>query len=263
MKFSPHWHFSLQTLAVLYFATLMLWAVFYFLLGEQLRSWTALEKQASWTNATLFILKFALLWGSLLACGIILSRRVGIEPTLLSLSTPGSSATNQVAKLLGTGILWGLVVAIAFDLSTRLLYSDYLNEWNATATFQNWRSFFAASIGAALGEEVIFRLFLFPFVAWIVGLIWKTPDGLPAVGAMWLSLFVVSLLFASTHLIVVKEFGGYTPANVTRGILVFTPPAILLCLAFWKYGIETAMIAHASGLIFGWLILSTIAASKP
>jgi hypothetical protein len=47
-----------------------------------------------------------------------------------------------------------------------------------------------------------------------------------------------------------------------RGMLVFTPPAVLLCLSFWKHGIETAMIAHASGLIFGWLVLSTLAAFK-
>jgi membrane protease YdiL (CAAX protease family) len=262
MKYSAHWGFSLQEFAALYLITLALWAVFYLLAGEQLRSWTDMESRPSLTSSALFMLKFSLMWGLLLAGGMTLSKRVDVQPTSLTLSGPNVAVANQLAKVIGNGILWGLAITIAFDLSSRLLYNNYLDEWNATARFQNWRSFLAAAVGAALGEEGIFRLFLFPLVAWIVGLIWKTPDGLPTVGAMWISLVAVSIIFASTHLVVVKDFGGYTPANIMRGMLVFTPPAVLLCLSFWKHGIETAMIAHASGLIFGWLVLSTLAAFK-
>jgi hypothetical protein len=260
MKYSSHWSFSLSEFVVLYLATLGLWACFYVLAGEQLRSWT--HSHMSWPGAARFLLEIGLVWALLLACGLALSRRVGIQPLALGVARPESSIAYTAVKVLVCGILWGLAVAVVFDLLTRMFFYEHLDEWNATARFENWRSFLLASIGASLGEEGLYRLFLFPFLAWLVGLIWKTPDGLPAVGAMWVSLLVVSLLMAATHLLVLEDVGGYTPANIVRGMLVFTPPALLLGIAFWRYGIETAMIGHASALVAGWLMLSTIAAFK-
>jgi membrane protease YdiL (CAAX protease family) len=257
MKFSYHWDFSWQEFAFLYFATLPLWACFYLLAGEQLRSWTS--SHMSWPGLARFLLELGFVWALLLACGLALSHRVGLHPLALGLPRTESSMAWAAIQVVARGLLWGLAVAVTFELSTRVFFSGHLEQWNATARFGNWRSFLVASIGASLGEEVLYRLFLFPLVAWLAGLIWKTTDGLPTVGAMWVSLIAVSLLMAAAHLSVLEDLGGYTLANIVRGMLVFTPPALLLGVAFWKQGIETAMIAHASALIFSWLFLSTIA----
>jgi hypothetical protein len=258
MKYSPHWAFSFQEFALLYGVTVALWGCFYLLAGEQLKSWTS--SHMSWPGAARAVLEIGVIWALLLAGGLALSRRVGIQPLALAQATPESSLVFAAVKVLGRGVLWGLALAVVFELLTRVFFHEHLAQWNAAVRFENWRSFAVASIGASLGEEAAYRLFLFPLLAWLIGLIWHTPEGLPATGAMWVSLTAVSLLMAGAHLLVLEDLGGYTSANIVRGMLVFTPPALLLGIAFWKHGIETAMIAHASGLVAGWLILSTLAA---
>ncbi|MBW3600367.1 MAG: CPBP family intramembrane metalloprotease [Planctomycetes bacterium] len=172
------------------------------------------------------------------------------------------SVGREVARIVTWGAIGGVAVAITFELLTRVFFHQHLAAWNAPCRFHNWRTYISAAIGAAVGEESVFRLLLFPLVAWVLGLLWKTPSGLPADGAMWVSLVVVTLLFAASHLPALEDLGGYRPGNIMRGMLVFSPPGLMLGFLFWRHGLETAMIAHATGLVAGWSFVSTLAELK-
>lgn len=261
MRRSVHWRFNLREFACFFLGVLALWAAFYLLAREQMRTWVNLDLRSS-ISPTHLMLQFLLLWGIVIAGGLLLCRRVGIEPLALWPAARRTSFLQRAGMVMARGVLCGLALTIAFEVLTRVFFHEQIDEWNAAVTFRGWRAYLAAAIGAALGEELFFRLLLFPLAAWLLGLIWKKPDGLPAVGAMWFSMVVASLLFASTHLLVLQDLGGYTPGNITRAMLVFTPPGLILGLVFWKYGIETAMTAHASGLIGGWLFVSALAALR-
>jgi hypothetical protein len=84
-----------------------------------------------------------------------------------------------------------------------------------------------------VGEEIVFRLFLFPLPAWLLGLLWHTPEGLPITSAFWVSLTMAALLFAATHVPIVEDLEGYTISSVLRAMLVLFPPGLMLgaCIA--------------------------------
>lgn len=258
MLTSPHWSFDLQEFTALYLVIAALVVCFYFLASRQQRAITQLEGSDS-ERPVFLASKVALVAAVVLAVGLALTKRVGLQPLALSTISEEASLGVAIRDVAIHGLLWGLVIAIVFEVLTRLFFANHLAKWNAECHFENWRTYAAASIGAAVSEESLFRLLLFPLGAWLLGCVWHDPDGLPTEAVMWFSMVAVTLLFASTHLIVLEEFGGYTLSNIVRGLLVFSIPGLLLGLAFWQHGLETAMLAHASGLIMGWLFLSTLA----
>ena len=150
MTFSSHWSFDLRAFSFLFVITSALWIVVYLFVPRALRESAGLPA-ISWGGAASVSLQIGFAWSLVLACGLALSKRVGIEP--LALSSP-----QHAAVFVGRGLLWGLAIGILFDVLHRVLFSEHVSEWNAEIRFGSWRSFVSSAIGAALGEEVIFRM---------------------------------------------------------------------------------------------------------
>ena len=208
----------------------------------------------TWTGQLRMLAETALFVAAAAAAGLWLCARVGIRP----LALPGDNWWRALALILGQGVLWGLAVSLAYDAPRYVLFRRHVAKWDEEVCFASWRKYLGAALGAGVGEELVFRLLLFPLLAWLFGFAARTPEGLPTTSACWAGLILATLVFAATHVPIVEDLGGYTPPNVLRAMAVFCSPGLVLGLVFWRCGLETVVTAHASGLLIGWFYVSVL-----
>ena len=109
-----------------------------------------------------------------------------------------------------------------------------------------WKKFLAAFYGV-ITEELLMRLFVFSLIAWLLKLIWRTPDGLPSAGAMWSANILAAVIFGLSHLpSAVMARLPITP-NVIVAVLTLNGIAgLTFGYLYWKRGLEAAVVAHFS-----------------
>jgi hypothetical protein len=92
-------------------------------------------------------------------------------------------------------------------------------------------------------EELLSRWGVMSVLAWLVAQILQTPQTLPA--AMWIAIVAAALLFAIGHLPAARTVFGRLTVVVTSYVLVGnTAFGVLAGYLFWRYGIESAIVAH-------------------
>jgi membrane protease YdiL (CAAX protease family) len=102
----------------------------------------------------------------------------------------------------------------------------------------------AVAVGFPLFEELVFRLFLFTFLAWVTAKLLRTSSCVPS-SALWVVNFIQAYCFGLFH--------------VPNGSLIWWEPWYLQALAapqcwlglltgylYWRHGLESAVLAHLS-----------------
>ena len=117
-----------------------------------------------------------------------------------------------------------------------------------------------ASFSAAITEEATFRLFGLSLLAWLGGLIFKESDGRPKLAVLWTANLLFALAFGAMHLPAARAMGW--PINtlvVTRTLVLNGLGGLVLGWLFWKFGLETAMLAHFFGDVIRYTLLPVVA----
>ncbi|MBN1138901.1 MAG: ATP-binding cassette domain-containing protein [Anaerolineae bacterium] len=112
-----------------------------------------------------------------------------------------------------------------------------------------------AAFYAGVIEETIFRLFGLSLLAWLGGLLFQDPDGRPKLAVLWTANVIFALAFGAAHLPAAEALGW--PINaliVTRTLVLNGIGGLVLGWLFWRFGLETAMLAH----FFGDVVLYTL-----
>jgi membrane protease YdiL (CAAX protease family) len=112
-----------------------------------------------------------------------------------------------------------------------------------------WKRLLAGLFYGGITEELVMRLFLFSLIAWIFGRVSRKSDGTPSVGAFGLANLTVAVLFALGHLPATHALGPLTPLVVARCFLLNGAASLVFGYLFWRHGLESAMVAHASAHI--------------
>lgn len=99
------------------------------------------------------------------------------------------------------------------------------------------------SLDAGIQEEIFGRLFLVSFVAWLGSLKWRDEDGRPRPAVFWIAIIVAALIFGWSHVDEHIMNHGLEPA-FARAMAVNTGFGIAFGWAYWKLGLESAMLAH-------------------
>lgn len=119
---------------------------------------------------------------------------------------------------------------------------------------------FLAAFSAGVTEEAVFRLFGLSLLAWVGGLLFRNADGRPKLAVLWTANVLFALAFGAGHLPAAESLGW--PINtliVTRILVVNGIPALVLGWLFWRFGLETAMLAHFFGDVVLYTLLPIIA----
>ena len=102
----------------------------------------------------------------------------------------------------------------------------------------------AVSFGAAVAEEVWFRLGLMTLMVWCVVRLLK--DQKPRPIAVWTIIVFSSVSFGMAHLPQLESYGAGSPFAIGGTVIGNTAVGILYGWCYWKRSLFAAMIAHLS-----------------
>jgi membrane protease YdiL (CAAX protease family) len=216
-------------------------------------AWTALAARPGgsayvWSLPIILTIAGAVvLIGGLAALGLSLAHRIGFGAPLLEGWSNGQSVWKRVKAMLVPAVLCGLVgvaVILALNAFVFLPYMQ-LDEGEVSGP-PAWQGFLL-SIHAGIVEEVVFRLFLLTFLAWLGSKVSATAEGRPTAVVFWMANLLAALLFGAAHLPTVAALGMPLDALVViRTVTLNGLLGLMFGLLYRRYGIESAMVAHAS-----------------
>ena len=235
-----------------------------FVLSQQLEALGSADlPMPLWQLIAIGILQSLLILGVLTGIGLLLAGRIGlglpfVEGWLkkeLILERPG----RVLLVFIGVGVVVSLILAgldkWVFEppIHAELIRLGIpIPEKTQTPIWQG----FLASFYGGITEEVLLRLFLMTFLAWLGSLISRDGEGRPTAVVFWLAIIVATVVFGLGHLPATAALGvPLSPLVVTRAITLNGLPGFAFGWLYWKRGLESAIVAHFSADIVLHVIL--------
>ncbi len=176
--------------------------------------------------------------------GIWLGRKVGLGIPLLTalfLKQPGSwKRLGEDAKI---AIIFGLVLGGLLVL-VRVLTESYLPPELPAYGHRGVLGGLLVSVGAAIGEEVWFRLGLMTILVWLLMRLLGHQELRPIV--VWTIILVTSIGFGLAHLPQLLSYGAGSLVGVMGTIFGNTIVGILYGWCYWRRSLVAAILAHFS-----------------
>jgi hypothetical protein len=218
-------------------------------------------RQPRWVIILLQSAQSAVLLALATGLGLLIAHQIGLGAPLLDGLLAGRNVTTQALAMLAPALILGVASAAVLLLLEIVVFWPRLpkamrDEFPIPAL---WKRFLASFYGG-IDEEILLRLFLLSLLAWLIGFVWHDPNGMPALGALWLANVIAAVIFGLGHLpatvAVVKKL---TPLLVWRAILLNGIVGVATGYLYWRYGLEAAMLAHFSADIVLHVIGDSIA----
>jgi len=113
-----------------------------------------------------------------------------------------------------------------------------------------------ASVGAGLNEEIVFRLGVMTFFAWVGSTLTRADTPAPAV--LWAANVLAALSFGAAHLPQAASILGLSVAAVTFVLVGNGIVGVACGWLYWRKGLVAAMVAHAVANLVLRLILAPL-----
>jgi len=187
-----------------------------------------------------------LLFAGVIALGLLLARRVGIETPVLQrwlYSENTELPKGAVRTPILSGVVGGTVVLLAFYF----LFSPRIPDWPAgvEAAVPVWKRFLACFYGA-INEELLARLFSLSLILWLVRMAARNKSPRSSGPVFWIANVIVAVLFSLGHVPAAKLLMHVTPMVITAIFSTNGAVSLLFGYLCWKRGLEAAMLAHFS-----------------
>ena len=205
-----------------------------------------------------------LLFGVFIAFGLFFASRIGLGLPILEAKLRGESVTNKVYTLLPISITLGVVASLliiglevaVFQPALLQQLGDKANTLNLkTSQPAAWKGFLASFYGG-INEEILLRLIVMSFLAWLGKFISKTADGKPTNAVFWIANILAAVLFGLGHLPATALLIPLTPLIVLRAIVLNGIVGIACGWLYQTRGLESAMISHFSADIVLHVLLA-------
>lgn len=113
-----------------------------------------------------------------------------------------------------------------------------------------------------LSEEIICRWGLMTFVAWLLWRLSGAPAA-PAPWVLWSAIVVAAILFGLGHLPVLYGVVGQPPAWLVGAVVIANlAPGLAFGWLYWRFGLESAVLAHGSAHLVGGLASMVVSNSS-
>ncbi len=174
--------------------------------------------------------------------GIALGRRMGMGAPLIAAllaRQPGSlhKLRSDVVLAAGSGMAFGGVLILL-----RMISEPYLPAALPAFGFRGVIGGLSVSLGAAVAEEVWFRLGLMTVLVWLVARALGDRDAKPNV--VWPVIVITSVAFGMVHLPQLLSYGAGSPFAIAGTILGNSVVGILYGWCYWRRSLVAAIIAH-------------------
>ncbi|MGD2152347.1 MAG: CPBP family intramembrane metalloprotease [Gemmatimonadales bacterium] len=111
------------------------------------------------------------------------------------------------------------------------------------ATYPGWWKALLASVDAGISEELFYRYFLLSLVVWLLGRV-RRGGGLSRRASVWIAIVLTGLLFGWAHIDDLVGSGQHSAFKLVSIVVLSGGVGVALGWMFWKYGLESAMLAH-------------------
>jgi membrane protease YdiL (CAAX protease family) len=153
----------------------------------------------------------------------------------------------------GIAVLAGILTPLTSVLDNTLAflikpYAQYLAKFSTLSVINPpaWQGLLT-SFSAGVTEETAYRLFLLSLLAFLASRVFRSPNGRPAPWQLWTAGLLSAILFGLAHLPFARQLGVPIDAiGVIRIIIHNGVPGVVYSWLFWSFGLESAMLAHAS-----------------
>jgi hypothetical protein len=177
--------------------------------------------------------------------GLLAARAVGLGLPILEGILMGQPVLEKFLVFLPISLLVGLAAGGGIVALEQFVFQPRLpvQMKEASARFSLWKRALVCFYGG-IDEELLLRLFVMSGLAWLLGLVWKSAAGAPALGAFWLANLVATLLFGAGHLPATARITRLTPLVVARALILNGVAGLMFGFLFMTYGLESAILAH-------------------
>jgi len=185
--------------------------------------------------------------------GLLLANQVGLGMPFIEGWTKREPVWNRLPGVAGIAILAGILTPLTSVLDTALAsfikpYAQYLAQFSTLNVINPpaWQGLLT-SFSAGVTEETAYRLFVLSLLGLLGSRIFRSQTGRPVPWQLWAAGVASAILFGLAHLPLARQLGVPIEAiAVVRIIIHNGVPGVVYGWLFWTFGLESAMLAHAS-----------------
>jgi membrane protease YdiL (CAAX protease family) len=197
----------------------------------------------------------ALLYGLIIAIGLFFANRTGLGTPLLEARLKGESISARLRAMAPLAIVLGvlasiLIVALDVYVFQPALKAQLGSQASALGLTRAvapaaWTGFLASFYGA-FDEELLLRLGIMSFLAWLGHFLSKTADGKPTTLVFWIANVLAAILFGLGHLPATSLLVPLTPLVILRAVVLNGVAGLAFGYLYFTRGLESAMLSHFS-----------------
>jgi membrane protease YdiL (CAAX protease family) len=199
--------------------------------------------------------------------GLSFANSIGLGLPILESALKGEPVGQKIKAILPISIILGVVgglLIIALDLF--VFHPALVAQLGAAAnplvvrspTTPTWWQGLLASFYGGLDEEILLRLCVMSFLAWLGRFVAKTAavgpaegpggvrDGKPTVAVFWVASVIAAVLFGLGHLPATATLVPLTPLVVLRAVVLNGIIGVATGYLYFTRGLESAMVSHFS-----------------
>lgn len=187
--------------------------------------------------------------------GYFLATRIGLGLPFIEGALNGKPIWDRLPRIawiaIPAGVIVGVVVIVLdlwiFGPAIRGLVAASGGSIPATINPPAWQGFLASFYGGIV-EETELRLGVLTLLAWLGRFVGRTADNRPSLAVLWIANVVAAILFGLGHLPATAAAGlPLVPIVIVRAVVLNGTIGLLAGWLYWRWGLESAMIAHFSG----------------
>jgi hypothetical protein len=185
--------------------------------------------------------------------GLSFARSIGLGLPLIEKWLSGERIGEDLRRILLPSIGLGVILALLIIALEVVIFQPALAAQigpnaltGATAAKPGPFKGFLASFYGGIDEEILLRLCVMSFLAWLGRFFSKTPDGKPTLTVLWIANVLAAVLFGLGHLPATAVLVPLTPLIVARAIALNGLIGVGFGYLYFKHGLESAMISHFS-----------------
>jgi hypothetical protein len=185
--------------------------------------------------------------------GLLLASQIGLGMPFIEGWTKREPQWNRLPGVAGIAILAGILTPLTSVLDSTLgsfikPYAQYLARFDTVNVISPpaWQGLLT-SFSAGVTEETAYRLFVLSLLALLGSRIFRSQPGRAAPWQLWTASILSAVLFGLAHLPLARQLGIPIDAIAVIRIIIHNGvPGVVYSWLFWTFGLESAMLAHAS-----------------
>jgi membrane protease YdiL (CAAX protease family) len=189
-----------------------------------------------------------------IALGLFFAQRAGLGLPILEARLRGEPIGAKIRAILPISIILGVLGAVIIIAADVYIFQPALKAQmgdaasalvGRAATPAPWKGFLASFYGG-FDEELLLRLLVMSFLAWLGHFVSQTSEGKPTVTVMWIANVLAAILFGLGHLPATAALVPITPLVVLRAVLLNGVVGIACGYLYFTRGLESAILSHFS-----------------